>query len=70
MGKIRMKKPAEAITLESAFKEFTVSKAAKGIKDKTIETYHSHFHVAGKHLDMSLTFEELTKSDLEQMIIV
>lgn len=69
MGKIRMKKPAEAITLESAFKEFTVSKAAKGIKDKTIETYHSHFHVAGKHLDMSLTFEELTKSDLEQMIV-
>jgi len=35
MEKIRMKGPAEAITLQNAFKEFTIHQAAKGIKDKT-----------------------------------
>ncbi|MBQ1931415.1 MAG: MlrC C-terminal domain-containing protein [Lachnospiraceae bacterium] len=39
MAKIRMKRPAEAITLQNAFKEFTIHQAAKGIKDKTIQTY-------------------------------
>ena len=69
MAKIKMKKPAEAITLESAFKEFTVSQAAKGVKDKTLKTYHSHFRVASKHLDVGMTFEELTKSHLDYMIV-
>ena len=69
MAKIRMKRPAEAITLQNAFKEFTIHQAAKGIKDKTIQTYHSHFRAAAKHLDMELTFAELTRGDLDRMIV-
>lgn len=69
MRKIRMKKPSEAITLKDAFREFTISQEAKGIKEKTIRTYHSHFQAAAKHLDMEMTFAELSKSDLDKMIV-
>ena len=69
MPKIKMNHPSKTLTLERAFQEFKVSQAAKGIKDKTIETYGFHFHAASKHLDMSLTFDELTKHDLDQMIV-
>lgn len=69
MPKIKMNHPSKNLTLERAFQEFKVSQAAKGIKDKTLETYGFHFHAASKHLDMSLTFDELTKHDLDQMIV-
>ena len=69
MAKIQMKKPAEAITIENAFKEFAISQAAKGIKDKTLQTYHTHFHAVAKHLDVNLTFAELTKGHLDRMIV-
>jgi hypothetical protein len=51
MAKIRMKKPAEAVTLRNAFREFTVAQAAKGVKDKTLQTYSSHFKAAERHLN-------------------
>lgn len=69
MAKIKMRKPAEALTLRSAFQEFTISQSAKGVKDKTLQTYHSHFNAAAKHIDMDLTFAELTKGDLDRMIV-
>ncbi len=69
MAKIRMKKPAEAVTLRNAFREFTVAQAAKGVKDKTLQTYASHFKAAERHLNMDLTFSELTKADLDNMIV-
>ena len=69
MAKIKMKKPSESLNLEEAFKEFKIAQSAKGIKDKTIETYTSHFHATSKHLDITLTFAELTKKDLDQMIV-
>lgn len=69
MAKIRMKKPTEAITLEAAFKEFTIARAATGVKDKTLRTYASHFKGVAKHLDMGLTFAELSKRDLDNMVV-
>ena len=67
MGKIRMKSRSDGLTLEEAFREFVVSQKAKGIKDVTIRTYHNHFHSASKHLNMSLTFGELTSQHLDEM---
>ena len=46
MPKIKMDRPSKTLTLERAFREFKVSHAAKGIKDKTLETYGFHFHAA------------------------
>ena len=36
-------------------------------KDVTIRTYHNHYHSALKHLNMSLTFGELTSQHLDEM---
>ena len=69
MGKIRMKARSDGLTLEEAFREFVVSQKAKGIKDVTIRTYHNHFHSASKHLNMSLTFGELTSQHLDEMLV-
>ena len=69
MARIKMKRPAEAITLESAFKEFVIAQSAKGVAEKTLKTYHSHFHAAGKHIDTEKTFAELQKYDLDQMVV-
>ena len=69
MAKIKMKKPSESLNLTDAFNEFKISQSAKGIKDKTLQTYSSHFLASSKHLDMSLTFDQLTQSDLDRMIV-
>lgn len=69
MAKIRMKKPTEAVTLEAAFKEFTIARTASGVADKTLQTYASHFKGIAKHLDMGLTFAELSKRDLDNMVV-
>ena len=69
MAKIKMKKDADNITLRKAFKNFVISKTAEGVKDKTITTYHHHFTAAEKHLNMDMTFLDLSKSDLEKMLV-
>lgn len=69
MAKIAMQRPSETLTLTNAFKEFVISQSAKGVKEKTIKTYHSHFRALSKHLNMELTFSELTKKNLEEMIV-
>lgn len=69
MRRIWTENLSAAITLRDAFKEFTIAQSAKGIKDKTVRTYWSHFNAAAKHLDMDLTFDELSGSDLNAMIV-
>ena len=69
MAKRKMIMNANDITLRKAFKDFTVSKSAKGVKEKTISTYILHFNASSKYLDMDMTFSKLSKSDLETMIV-
>ena len=69
MSKIKMNNSANDVSLRKAFKDFTISKSAEGIKDKTISTYCFHFNALSKHLDIDMTFSELSKSDFEKMIV-
>ena len=70
MGKIRMKKAkTEVLTLREVFREFVNSQEAKGVAAQTVKTYHTHFQSVSKHLNMDLTFGELSKRDLENMIV-
>lgn len=69
MPKIKMKKSSDNITLREAFKDFLISKSAKGIKDKTITTYNYHFTSISKRLDVDMTFGELSKRDLEKAVV-
>lgn len=69
MSKKRIKWTDEAITLEKAFDAFVASQLAKGVKEKTAKSYRSHFKSLSKHIDMSMTFEGLTKRHVEAMIL-
>ena len=55
--------------IEEAFPRFVKAQAAKGVTDKTILTYNRHFHALSYHLDMARTFDELTKDDLDPMLV-
>lgn len=61
MNKLNTLDKRKSLTLANAFQEFLVSQAAKGIKEKTLKTYRSHYAAAAKHLDMSLSFSQLTQ---------
>lgn len=69
MSKKRIKWTDEAITLEKAFDAFVASQLAKGVKEKTAKSYRSHFKSLSKHIDMTMTFDALTKRHVEAMIL-
>ena len=48
---------------------FVNAQMAKGVNDKTVLTYNHHFHSLGYHLDMTMTFDELTKEGLDSMLV-
>lgn len=66
--KITMNRTAEK-TFEDVFSMFITSKTAKGVSDITIRNYHQHLHSISKHIDITIPFDELTKSDLDNMIV-
>ena len=41
----------------------------KGSSDTTVLTYNRHFRSLGYHLDMTMTFDELTKEALDSMLV-
>ena len=54
--KIVFRKENENLSMKGAFEDFVVSQMAKGVSDKTVETYRSHFKSIGKYLDTEMTF--------------
>lgn len=69
MKRQRIKKVQVSATIEEAFPRFVASAIARGVSDKTVQTYHEHIHCIGKHLDLTTTFQELTQEDLDEMIV-
>ena len=67
--KIMMKQAGANLSIKEAFENFVVAQTAKGVSDKTVETYHAHFRSIGKHLDTSLTFDVLKQTDLDRMVV-
>ncbi len=55
-------------TIEDTFEEFIHAKRAKGLRDKTIQSYVCHFKAVSRHLDVKQTIVNLCKSDLDRMI--
>ena len=68
MARITMKK-AKRQTIEEIYGNFLSAAASRGVKDKTLDTYRQHFHAISKRLDVELPIAELTKQDLEDMIL-
>ncbi len=66
MSKIKMQ---QAVSMEEIFQDFIVSKRAKGLAEKTLESYQYHFRSIAKHLDIKQELSEIKRSDLEKMIV-
>lgn len=58
----------ESASVEERFQQFLSASAARGLSDKTLKTYQTHFHCISKHLDTSAPLSSLTKTDMENMI--
>ena len=69
MAKTRILNKAIDASPQELFPKFVASQTAKGVSEKTIKTYYQHFHAIGKHIDLSKSFRELTKEDLDSTIV-
>lgn len=66
MKKIRMNCAA---TVEETFADFLTSRKAKGLADKTLQSYQQQFQAVARHLDVKMDIAMLQKTDLETMIV-
>ena len=56
-------------TFEETFHDFLISRKAKGLADKTLKSYQTHFQAISKHMDVSKSMALLQKSDIDKMIL-
>ena len=56
-------------TYAEVFQSFISAKTAEGVADITIRNYHNNLHVISKYLDTSRPLGDITKSDLDEMIV-
>lgn len=66
MKKIRMNCTA---TLDETFADFLLSRRAKGLAEKTLESYSSQWRAVARHLDTGTDIAALQKADLDDMIV-
>ena len=66
--KIAFESREAAITLDSAFQEYLVAKAAVGVRDRTLVTDQNHWKAISHHLDLGKTFRDLTQHDLNFVV--
>ena len=69
MARKRIKMNASTMTLAEVFPRFLTSKTAQGVSEKTLKTYRWHFHCIGKHLDLGMSFDDLTREHLELLVV-
>lgn len=66
MKKIRMNCTA---TLDETFADFLLSRRAKGLAEKTLESYSSQWKAVARHLDTGTDIAALQKADWDAMIV-
>ena len=55
--------------VEQYFSLFLSSAAARGVKDKTLQTYKQHFHSISRRMDVTVPMDCLNALDLDNMIL-
>ena len=68
MARITMRNVQKS-PVEQYFNLFLSSAAARGVKDKTLQTYKQHFHSISKRMDVTVPMDCLNSSDLDNMIL-
>ena len=66
MAKIKL---VVSATIEETFSDFIISKKAKGLAEKTLQSYQSQFGAVARHLDVKMDIAMLQKADLDAMIV-
>lgn len=66
MKKIRLNCTA---TLDETFADFLLSRRAKVLAEKTLESYSSQWKAVAQHLDTETDIVTLQKADLDAMIV-
>lgn len=66
MKKLRLNTTA---TVRETFENYIISRKARGVADKTLQSYKSQFDAAARHLDVETDISKLKKSDLDAMVI-
>jgi len=56
-------------SLKEVWECFIISKTSKCVSDATLSNYHHHLRGIGKHLDIEMPLAELSKRDLERMVV-
>ena len=68
MARISMRNVQKS-TVQQYFDLYLSSAAARGLKDKTLQTYKQHFHSISKRMDVTVPMNRLNSSDLDNMIL-
>ena len=68
MARIMMKNKRKEASLQEVFDLFLAAIAAKGVRDKSLETYRQHCRAIGKRLDFTVCVADLKRADLDEMI--
>lgn len=68
MAKKMIEYAPKSLKIEEAIPLFISSQNAKGLSEKTLNNYQGHFRSIAHHLDFSITFDELTKQDLDTFV--
>ena len=66
MAKIKL---VVSATIEETFSDFIISRKAKGLAEKTLQSYQSQFQAVARHMDVKMDIAMLQKADLDAMII-
>ena len=56
-------------TIEQFWEMYTASQTAKGVSDITLRNYKQHLHSISKYLDIRLSIVDLSKNDLDTMVV-
>ena len=68
MARITMRNVQKS-PVEQYFSLFLSSAAARGVKDKTLQTYKQHFHSISKRMDVTVPMNCLNAQDVDTMIL-
>ena len=56
-------------SFQEVFQMFITSRAAMGVADVTLRNYDYHMRNIAKYLDIERLFEDVTKRDIEKMVV-
>ena len=69
MKKITMKNSGENSAITEVFERFIKASLAKGVSERTVQTYRSHLKCVSRHLDIEMSFNSLSNDITNGMIV-